>query len=328
MSVTVFSPPTTEAPAIPALEKELAEIFQVGANHITSAHLNAEIDIYINSTNVPYKVSVHDKKHNRIHHHEMALGEYAPAKAAVSVLPITDSSCVFRIEDHYWVVTFLERGWVPAVVPDFKFNGSSLFSKVSDFHSAAKKSERPATPLVPNTRGLSLVRKQTDSMDFTINCDDGESIKVHSLVLRSVWPYFDNLMNSGMTEASKMSLALPHSSKSVMLLVDYCYGDLEVLEFDEAAEVLFLGNMYGLPDLEKCAEIRILRTPLDVGTCLLGWRRGYDTNNAAIREYCAKYYLSKLATFSQSTGFNEMAKDELAQLVLDASLQSSKEKTT
>lgn len=137
-----------------------------------------------------------------------------------------------------------------------------------------------------------------------------------------MWPYFSGMMASGMSESKEMKLSLPHSSPSIGLLVDYFYGELDFLGYEEAVELLLLANVYSLPNLLERAKYRVLNTPLDVETCLMGWRKGYELDDEEVRMYCAQYYVSNIATFGQSPSFKSMSQDELAQLVQDAAIMS------
>lgn len=189
-----------------------------------------------------------------------------------------------------------------------------LFSKILDLNEKMAKTRPESTP----ERGFKLLHRVPESTNYMIVCSDGVTIPVHSLVLKSVWPYFAKLTSSETAKIKEGAWAMPYGSAWVFPLIKYCYGELQTMNFEEATGAMILAQRYSLPELSQIVQRHILGSPLNIETCLMGWKRAFEANNAVVRMYCARHYYQHMNQLGISKTYAEMTKDELIQLGIDA----------
>lgn len=189
-----------------------------------------------------------------------------------------------------------------------------LFSKILNISDQMAKTKPESTP----AKGFRLLHRVPESTNYMIVCSDGVTIPVHSLVLKSVWPYFAKLTSSEPAKIKEGAWAMPYGSTWVFPLIKYCYGDLETMNFEEATGALILAQRYDLPELSQIVQRHILGSPLNIETCLLGWKRAFEGNNSVVRMYCARHYYQNMNQLAISNTYAELTKEELIQLGIDA----------
>lgn len=192
----------------------------------------------------------------------------------------------------------------------------SLFCNIMTTSEKISATRPTSTP----TQGFRLLHKVPESTNYIIVCSDGETIPVHSIVLKSVWPYFAELTSTETAKMTEGAWAVPYASKWVHPLIKYCYGELDTMSFEEATGALILAERYGLPELARIVERNILGTPLTIDTSLLGWKRAFEAQNKVVRMYCARYYYLNMSQLGMSGAYADLSKQELIQLGLDAGL--------
>lgn len=189
-----------------------------------------------------------------------------------------------------------------------------LFSKILNISDKMAKTKPESTP----AKGFRLLHRVPDSTNYMIVCSDGVTIPVHSLVLKSVWPYFAKLTSSEPAKMKEGAWAMPYGSKWVLPVIKYCYGELETMDFEEATGALILAQRYDLPELARIVQRHILGSPMNIETCLLGWKRAFEGNNGVVRMYCARHYYQHMNQLAISKTYAELTKEELIQLGIDA----------
>ncbi|KAG5359871.1 hypothetical protein CJU90_5714 [Yarrowia sp. C11] len=197
---------------------------------------------------------------------------------------------------------------------DWMGNFMSLFSKILDISDKMEKTRPKSTP----SKGFKLLHRVPDSTNYMIVCSDGVTIAVHSIVLKSVWPYFAKLTSSEPAKIKEGAWAVPYGSTWVFPLIKYCYGELETMTFEEASGALVLAQRYDLPELSQILQRHLLGSPLNIETCLLGWKRAFEAKNTVVRHYCARHYYQHMNELAISKTYTELTREELVQLGIDA----------
>lgn len=174
--------------------------------------------------------------------------------------------------------------------------------------------------------GLSQVRAK-GGFDFELVTGGGgedhvtsSTIPVHSLILRSNWPFFDAMMDSQMSESRDNRMEMPYPHSWVEALVSYFYGEPFDVEFSDATRLLILSDVYDIPELQRLAITRIRAEDLDMHKCLAGWKNAFEAQNAAMRSYFATFARKNWKTLEESTEFlQKFTQQQAVELMLDVS---------
>lgn len=98
----------------------------------------------------------------------------------------------------------------------------------------------------------------SDDCDFTIRIAiDNKRIKVHKSILTRTWPYFQALLETGMTEAQAGELTIrDYDYTTVKAMIEHLYsGVFEVQSVDTAIKLLEAAQQYQVDDLKNvCIE--------------------------------------------------------------------------
>lgn len=221
---------------------------------------------------------------------------------------------------------------------------TDLYAAVGRFASHCQTIRKASIPKNPISRvALRNIRQQTDDCDFTIYCqdedveetkDDDETvteltprgpIRVHSLILKSVWPFFNALLESKMSESETMSMTLPYPRPWVEALIKFFYDEHNDLSFGEATGLLVLAKVYDIPSIQMYAAVRIKdEGELDLNQALLAWRRSNEAGNQPLRTYCADYIGVHFKKLSKAIELlPDYSQEELLCLLSDLALSVS-----
>lgn len=202
------------------------------------------------------------------------------------------------------------------------------------------------------TSTFGKIRQDTDSHDFSIYCLDEdevysadsasiaesqtsevttkdtmkttatEPIRVHSLVLKSVWPFFKGMLDCGMSEAESMSMTLPYPRSWVEALIRFFYDDHNVLSFEDATGLVVLAKVYDMPSIHLSAIERIKNEgTLNLSQALLAWRRSYEADANFLRTHCAQFIREHFKDLSKATQLlPDYSQEELLCLLSDLAL--------
>lgn len=175
-----------------------------------------------------------------------------------------------------------------------------------------------AQPVHRAAHDLSEIRKMKDDADFKIACRDGISIPVHSLVMKTYWPFFRAMMNLDSVEKREMVLNLDFPSNWVEVLVSYIYGEPVEMDFEQATGVCVLGDMYQLPELAELATQVVTTVPsgsITLEEALAGWQNGHGARNERVKAFLAKEVALKQK--GQENKLGDLSVEEMRELYMD-----------
>ncbi|KAG5358754.1 hypothetical protein CKK34_5034 [Yarrowia sp. E02] len=198
------------------------------------------------------------------------------------------------IVPHRWEPYTLEtkNHWKSATIADMSY--AQCLKVIIDRLSGPDLSENPT---------LARIRNNTDH-DFVIEYDGGE-IPVHSVVLRSSWPFFDMLLESNMKEANEKRLRLPYPRTHVEPLISHLYGNPRKMTFVEATGVITTASVYDLPDLLAKALQRIKGEPHLAGNKALHvWKQASAVQNEPLMDFSKDLFLENMNSTRYSTSLN------------------------
>lgn len=151
--------------------------------------------------------------------------------------------------------------------------------------------------------------------DFQLKSSDGDLIDVHRNVLVSLWPFFAAAVNADMKEADEKVLELQCPTSTLEVIVRCVYEqDLE-LEFTDAANLVVVAQMYGLPDLLEIATDTIESPKNSFDELLTVREKSQEAQNKGLKSFCAKHM--KSAMVEQKEKIAELPKDDLLDLLMD-----------
>lgn len=159
-----------------------------------------------------------------------------------------------------------------------------------------KYGEKIHIPSHTEVSNVTKIRSQVSDCDFTIECAGKVSIPVHSLVLKTFWPYFKTLTDSDCVEVANKTLKLDFPESWVCNLVRYLYGETLKLNFDQLTGLMLLGELYQLPKLVGLVSCKLLSTPLDdlpLKDLVAGWQRAAQARHEVSKRLLAKSIIAK-----------------------------------
>jgi hypothetical protein len=94
--------------------------------------------------------------------------------------------------------------------------------------------------------------------DIVLISSDKEKIYGHKIILSRI-PYFENLFNSDLMESFQNEINVDNiNSKILIKIVKYVYTSTCVIEYDDAINIYEAANYFGLDDLKRMCEDKIL----------------------------------------------------------------------
>lgn len=249
-------------------------------------------------------------------------------KSNTALLSLQTPSGLFVIASDVFFVLYEDE---PPCTIKTKSNWSNIEvipSEHKDFFPTINTSIASSLPRLNHTSNLSRVR-QKGNQDFTIICDDNKEIKVHSLILSAQWEFFENMLESKMSEATTSTLRLRYPVEWIEALVSHFYDERKSMDFETATGVVIVAQIYDVPELLVQAMRRIKEEDMDIHQALLGWKRAHLVENKAVRDYCAKRISSEMSKLSSSKTSQAILGDltqlEFVQLLNDLSLSAKTE---
>lgn len=183
---------------------------------------------------------------------------------------------------------------------------TSLYRQAEAQHKAKLETARLEIAVVSDVTydpGLQMILDNTGVSDFSILCDDDETIPVHVTVLSTFWPFFNAMMSKDCIEKTEKTLKLDFPSNWIKKLVAYLYQQPIQLTLDEATGLLVISHMYDLPQLgeEAGKQIKNLDTrDTELEDLVSGWERSTQAENNTMR----LFFVEKIAK-------HESTKEEL-----------------
>lgn len=94
--------------------------------------------------------------------------------------------------------------------------------------------------------------------DIVLISSDKQTIYGHKIILSRI-PYFENLFNSDMMESFEKEILIENVSYKILLkIVRYVYTSTCNVEYEEAINLYEAANYFGLDDLKRMCEDKIL----------------------------------------------------------------------
>lgn len=198
----------------------------------------------------------------------------------------------------------------------FQVLGNAEIANMASFFKSRTVKVLPITDI--HRTGLARIRNGSPG-DFWLKSDDGESIEVHKTVLKPLWPFFAAALDSNMKEASENSIDLPFPKSAIEVAVRYLYGQPLKMEFDQAANLLVMAQMYDLPELLRLATARTKSGTLDARQAILLWKKSFEASNEKMRSYAIVKVKQFMPEISDSKLLEGLDREELVSLLMDIS---------
>lgn len=165
-------------------------------------------------------------------------------------------------------------------------------------------------------------------VDFQIKSNDGKIIHVHKLYLLLKWPFFQNMIMSGMLESQVNEMAIDEPYEYIKLMIDYFYTrSFPVLKPDELLNFAHLIELYDLCDLKELIINRILRSKMSIDHLIEHWQLSKILRSSKLQQYLESLiyrywgYVVKLPSFLNLN--KEMMVELFSNLDLDSQIVSS-----
>lgn len=263
------------------------------------------------STPEEREVSVNYYNETKQQKHSSSTSVFVTDGVGAKSVALSKNAFLF-VEETGGFVVILRKNWASVTFDKF------------DSDQRTKAVELFSESIVPQTSvqktGLSKIRSATEG-DFILNCDDGESIKVHKSVMVAVWPFFKGMVNSEMKEAAENCVELPMPQSTLEVIVRHLYGQELGLQFDDAARLVVFADMYDLPELLEIAVSLIKKEKLVINQAVYLWQQCFEAKNEDLRRYAAQKLhglMPNLATFQDD--IEGLEKVELVCLLQDLCL--------
>lgn len=162
---------------------------------------------------------------------------------------------------------------------------------------------------------LAKILERRDTFDFTLISQDMQEVGAHSIILLARWPYFCNIIESGMKEKTQASLHIEGSLEAVRTLVRFLYTDTldAVAEWEVVGEVLCLASFYILPRLSKlCCEL--LHRSLRIDTCCQIFHFANQAGEKSLQTIVVHFLLENFGQVVHSTDLAALPPHELKTL--------------
>lgn len=214
--------------------------------------------------------------------------------------------------------TFLFPEWTVAVNDDWREPICTQLPSNGTLRNAIMDILSTQTSI--HKTGLSRIRSSADT-DFSLESEDGETVKVHKSVMEGLWPFFRGMVDSKMEESTHKNVKLSVPKSTLEEIVRYLYGEELELQFEDAANLIVSAQMYDLPELLELATKEVKKVEMSIEQAVYLWRKSFEARNEDVRDYASKR-ISKLMT--EIDDFNDkiehLEKIELVSLFQDISV--------
>lgn len=170
-------------------------------------------------------------------------------------------SLKYYINDNSTNHVFCHGGvFVDKLESFYIFGGYNGVTRLNDF-KYFKLNDEDVGDAIRNQHFMKKMETFIDNKkfsDITLIASGGEKIFAHKIILSRV-PYFENLFNSDLMESFQNELIIDNVSSSVLLkIVRYVYSSTCFIEYNEAIDLYEAANYFGLEDLKRMCEEKIL----------------------------------------------------------------------
>ncbi|KAJ3043016.1 hypothetical protein HDV00_005923 [Rhizophlyctis rosea] len=158
--------------------------------------------------------------------------------------------------------------------------------------------------------------ERDDLTDFTIESvtDGGRQVRVHRLVLCARWPHYNNMVASGMSEATTGVLKLHDTYSSIRAFVRYLYTDsLDGISVEDVTDLLVMANRYCMERLSKlCGEF--LHRQLDVENVARVYVRASAAQEKGLLLRAFGMILSRWGQVVKTRGWKELSAEQMGEI--------------
>lgn len=151
--------------------------------------------------------------------------------------------------------------------------------------------------------------------DFDLKSNQGDLIEVHKAVVAPLWPFFEAALNSEMKESQEDVLELQCPTSTLETIVRHLYDEDLELQFEDAANLVVVAQMYDLPELLITAISFIKSRKNTFDELLTAWEKGQEAKNEAVKSFCAKNMIDELVASKDKLA--KLPKDHLLDLLMD-----------
>jgi len=141
------------------------------------------------------------------------------------------------------------------------------------------------------------------------------TIHVHTLILRSRWPYFNTMLQNQMSEYQQAQYILDEPYTVAKSLITHFYTDSlhPSLPIPVLARLLVLSNMYNIPRLRTLCLGKLLRD-LRVEDATTVWAAAREAGERGLEKRAVRICFENWGEVVRTRGFRDMRREEMVEL--------------
>jgi hypothetical protein len=151
--------------------------------------------------------------------------------------------------------------------------------------------------------------------DIILVSSEGEKIYGHKIILSRI-PYFENLFNSHLMESFQKEISVDNISYNVLLkIVKFVYTSCCQIEYEDAISLYEAANYFGLDDLKKMCEEKILSIANVDNACdilmvnFFNFKKADEFNSFNLKEKIIKYMIENIQPIILTESFETLLKN-------------------
>lgn len=162
-----------------------------------------------------------------------------------------------------------------------------------------------------------------DFVDFKIKSNDNKEVNVHKLFLLFQWPYFENVIMSGMQESQTNEMVIDEPYTNIKMLIDYLYTKtFPNLSITELLSFAHLIELYDLSELKSIIINRIYSFKIPTNNLIEYWQLANLLNSAFLKNYIKSIIFNHWGIVVRLPSFKNLDKEQLLDLVTSLDLES------
>ncbi|KAG0681045.1 hypothetical protein C6P42_004493, partial [Pichia californica] len=160
-------------------------------------------------------------------------------------------------------------------------------------------------------------------VDFKIKSNDNKELKVHKLYLLLQWPYFENVIMSGMIESQTNEMFIDESFNNIKLLIDYLYtNDFPILKINELLSFSHLIELYNLINLKSLIINRIYSNKIKKNRLIDYWNLSNILNSDHLKKYIQSLIFKNWGYVVRLSSFQNLEKEKMLELFKNLGVES------
>lgn len=165
--------------------------------------------------------------------------------------------------------------------------------------------------------------KNEHFVDFKIKSNDNKEINVHKLFLLFQWPYFENMIMSGMQESQTNEMFIDEPYTNVKILIDYLYTKkFPNLSITELLSFGHLIELYDLPELKSIIINRVYSLKISTNNLIEYWQLANILNSPFLKNYIKSIIFNSWGIVVRLQSFKNLDKEQLLDLFASLDLES------